>query len=288
MAIPQNKQFRLPMLKFLADNKEHHRSEVFEYLDKEFQFTDEDKAQRLPSGGSRLGSRKVRALADLKAANLLENTARGYYKITEQGQEVLKGNPSIIDQKLLLQYAPADSKFFYPQKKNRIKIDNKKNLDKNNLSNELLQNIKNKDPSFLERLAVKLVLAMGYGYSHEEAGEAIGKSHDGGIDGIIKQDMLGLLDTIYLQAKRYDSRPVGVGEIRDFVGALAAKRAQKGIFITTSRYTKSAREYVPMVRYTIVLIDGNELVDYMIKYNVGVVKDETFGTKKIDSDYFEQ
>ena len=287
MAIPTVYQLLLPMLKFMTDNKKHHRSEIFEYLDKEFQFTDEDKAQRLPSGGSRLSSRKVWALTHLKAANLLENTAQGYYKITKQGQEALKENPSTITREILLQYAPTNSKFFYPLKKNSMKIDNKKNLDKNNLSNELLQTIKNKDPYFFEQLVSDLLPAMNYGYSREEACEVIGRSGDGGIDGIIKEDLLGL-SIIYWQAKRYKSRSVGAREIRDFVGALAAQHAQKGIFITTSNYSKSARKYVKMVPQNVGLIDGNELVDYMIKYNVGVTKDEAFGTKKIDSDYFEQ
>ena len=160
-------------------------------------------------------------------------------------------------------------------------------LLKDNLSNELLQNIKNKDPYFFERLVVDLLLAMGYGGSRKEAEEAIDKSHDGGIDGIIKEDKLGL-DIIYLQAKRYDSGSIGEGAIRNFVGALAAQHAQKGIFITTSSYSKSAREYVQMVPQKVILIDGDDLVDFMIENNVGVSKDATFEIKKIDSDYFEQ
>ena len=314
MAIPTHEQLHLPMLKFMADNKEQHRSEIFEHLDKEFQFTDEDEAQRLPSGSSRLDSRKVWALAHLKHANLLENTARGYYKITKQGLEVLKENPSTVTQEVLLRYAPADSKFFYPSKKDTAKVDNEQNLDegsessqtplklieenyqslentyqllKDTLSNELLQNIKNKEPDFFEQLVVDLLLAMGYGGFRKEAGEVTGKSHDSGIDGIIKVDELGL-DIIYLQAKRYQSASIGEKEIRDFVGALTAKHAQKGIFITTSSYTKSARKYIQKVPQKVILIDGDELVDLMIKNNVGVSKDATFEIKKIDSDYFKQ
>ena len=307
MSIPSDKLFRLPILKIMKDGKERHRKEIFDHLDIEFQFSEEDKTQRLASGVCRLGDRKQWALTHLKYANLLENVARGYYKITEQGQEVLKENPSIIDREILLRYAPADSKFFYSQKKDKDKPDDNQNIDtdldssqtplelinenyqllRDNLSSELLETIKNKDPQFFENLVVDLLIAMGYGGSRQEAGEAIGKSHDGGIDGIIKEDKLGL-DIIYLQAKRYDSGSIGEGAIRNFVGALAAKHAQKGIFITTAGYSKSAREYVKKVPQKIILIDGADLVDFMIDNNVGVSKDYSFEIKKIDLDYFEQ
>ena len=306
MGIPLNKQLRLPILKAMADGKERHRTEIFDYLDKEFQFSEEDKKQRAPGGSYRLDQRKVWALANLKHANLLESTARGYYKITKQGQEVLKKNPSIISKEILLRYAPVDSRFFYSQKKDKEptndEYESAKDLEssqtprelieenyqklKDSLSDELLQNIKKKEPKFFEKLVVELLVAMGYGGSRKEAGEAIGKSHDGGIDGIIKEDKLGL-DIIYLQAKRYDSGSIGEEAIRNFVGALAAKHAQKGIFITTASYSRSAREYVEKVPQKVILIDGADLVDFMIENNVGVSKDLTFEIKKIDLDYFE-
>ena len=285
---------------------ERHRTEIFDYLDKEFQFSEEDKKQRAPGGSHRLYERKGWALANLKHANLLESTTRGYYRITKQGQEVLKENPSIISKEILFRYAPADSRFFYPQKKDKEPTNDEygsaKDLEssqtprelieenyqklKNSLSDELLENVKKKDPKFFEELVVELLVAMGYGGSLKEAGEAIGKSHDGGIDGIIKEDKLGL-DIIYLQAKRYDSGSIGEAAIRDFVGALVAKHAQKGIFITTAGYSKSAREYVEKVPQKVILIDGADLVDFMIENNVGVSKDLTFEIKKIDLDYFE-
>ena len=307
MSIPTDKQCRLPILKMMGDNKERHRKDIFDSLDKVFQFSEEDKTQRLATGGYRLGSRMIWALASLKAAGLLENPRRGYYRITEQGQNALKENPSVINTKFLLRYAPSDSPFYYPQKKNKGMTDNAQDADeeqdssqtplelieqnyqllKDNLSNELLEYIKNKPPEFFENLVVDLLLAMGYGGSRKEAGEAIGKSHDGGIDGIIKEDKLGL-DIIYLQAKRYDSGSIGEGSIRNFVGALAAKHAQKGIFITTAGYSNSAREYVKKVPQKVILIGGDDLVDFMIENNVGVSKDYTFEIKKIDLDYFEE
>ena len=307
MSIPPQKQLWLPILKMMGDNTERHRRDIFDSLHKEFQFSEEDRAQRLTSGGSKLETRMVWALANLKAANLLRNTAWGYYKITEQGQEVLRGNPSYISKETLLKYAPPDSPFYYPQKKDKERTDNAQDSDeeqdssqtplelieqnyqllKDNLSNELLENIKNKPPEFFENLVVDLLLAMGYGGSRREAGEAIGKSHDGGIDGIIKEDKLGL-DIIYLQAKRYDSGSIGEGSIRNFVGALAAKHAQKGIFITTAGYSNSAREYVKKVPQKVILIGGDDLVDFMIENNVGVSKVHAFEIKKIDLDYFEE
>ena len=306
MSIPSNKQLRLPILKAMEDGKERHRTEIFDYLDKEFQFSEEEKAQKLTSGGRKLENRMVWALSALKNADLLENTAWGYYKITKKGQEVLKEKPSIISMEILRQYAPADSKFFYPPKKEKKQTDNEQepNEDressqtpielieenyqklKDSLSDELTQNIKKKDPDFFEELVVDLLLAMGYGGSRKEAGEAIGRSHDGGIDGIIKEDKLGL-DIIYLQAKRYNNGSIREGAIRNFVGALVAKHAQKGIFITTADYSKSAREYVEKVPLKVILIDGADLVDFMIENNVGVSKDLTFEIKKIDLDYFE-
>ena len=306
MSIPSNKHLRLPILKIMGDNKDRHTSEIFDTLDKELQFSEEDKAQKLVSGGYRLRVRITWVIAYLKAANLLENTTRGCYKITKQGQEVLKENPSSISREILLRHAPTDSKFFYSQKKDKEEDDSEQDpredsessqtplelmeenyqLLKDNLSNELLQIIKKKDPYFFESLVVDLLIAMGYGGSRKEAGAAIGKSHDGGIDGIIKEDKLGL-DIIYLQAKRYDSGSIGESAIRNFVGALAAKHAQKGIFITTARYSNRAREYVKMVPQKVILIDSNDLVDFMIENNVGVSKSTTFEIKKIDLDYFE-
>ena len=306
MSIPSDNQLLLPMLKIMGDNKERHRSEIFDSLDKEFQFSEEDKIQKLASGGSRLHDRMVWALTKLNNANLLENTTRGCYKITQQGQEVLKENLSSIGIDTLLRYAPPDSKFFYPQKKNKEGGDSEQEpkedsessqtpkelinknyqLLKDNLSNELLEHIKKKDPYFFEDLVVELLLAMGYGDYQRDAGETTDKSHDGGIDGTIKEDKLGL-DIIYLQAKRYDSNPIGSQAIRNFVGALAEKQAQKGIFITTTSYTKAAQKCARDVPQKVILIDGNKLVDLMIENNVGVSKDITFEIKKIDLDYFE-
>ena len=306
MSNPSYGQLLLPILKIMGDSKERRIPEIFDSLDKELQFSEEDKAQKIASGGNELKNRISWSLSSLKNANLLENTARGCYKITKQGQEVLKENPSTISQETLLRYAPTDSKFFYPQKKDKEGDDSEQDLNedlelsqtplelmeenyqllKDNLSNELLQIIKKKDPYFFESLVVELLLAMGYGDYQKDAGATTDKSHDGGIDGTIKQDKLGL-DIIYLQAKRYDSNSIGAPDIQKFVGALDGKKAQKGIFITTTHYSKEARECERDSSKRVILIDGNKLVDLMIENNVGVSKDITFEIKKIDLDYFE-
>ena len=194
MSIPSDNYLMLPMLKIMGDNKERHKSEIFDALDKEFQFSEEDKVQKLASGSSRLIDRMNWAQTKLKNANLLENTTRGCYKITKQGQEVLKKNPSSISREILLRYAPTDSKFFYSQKKNKEGSDSEQDLNedsessqtpkelidencqllKNNLSNELLEHIKKKDPYFFEYLVVELLLAMGYGDYQRDAGETTG------------------------------------------------------------------------------------------------------------------
>lgn len=306
MPIPAYSEFFLPILKMMGDKRERHKSEIFDCLDKEFQFSEVDKSQLLKSGISSLSNRMSWGLSYLKQAGLLESEKRGYYKITEAGQKLFEQNPSAIDVELLREYAPKDSRFFYPKniKETDSEEDQNKDLDssqtplelivknhqllKDNLARELLEEIKNKKPRFFESLVVNLLLALGYGGSLTEAGEVKGGSGDGGIDGIIREDKLGL-DIIYLQAKRYDDdNSVGAQSIREFVGALSEKHASKGVFITTSYYTKSAREYVKQIPQKVILIDGDQLANYMIDNNVGVFTKESFNVKEIDINYFEE
>lgn len=156
---------------------------------------------------------------------------------------------------------------------------------KNDLSRDLLETIKSCSPAFFEKLMVDLITKMGYGGSRKDAGKALGKTGDGGIDGIIKEDKLGL-DTIYIQAKKWENT-VPVREIRDFAGALLSKKARKGIFIATSNFPKSAYEFVESIEHKIILIDGERLTNLMFEFNVGVSTQSTYEVKKIDSDYFE-
>ncbi|WP_258405561.1 restriction endonuclease [Shewanella zhangzhouensis] len=153
------------------------------------------------------------------------------------------------------------------------------------LADELLEQIHSLSPKFFEQLVVDLMLAMGYGGSQKDAGQATQYTNDGGIDGIIKEDKLGL-DSIYLQAKRYRDNTIGRPDIQAFAGALDMHRARKGVFITTSSFSKDAREFVSMIEKRIVLIDGRELAALMIEHNVGVSTRELYAVKAIDSDYF--
>ena len=156
----------------------------------------------------------------------------------------------------------------------------------NNLAQDLLAKVKNTSPTFFERLVIDLLLKMGYGGSLKDAGKAIGQTGDEGIDGIINEDKLGL-DVIYIQAKRWKGT-VGNRLIHQFVGALEGKHADKGIFITTSNFTKNAKEYASKIDKKVVLIDGQQLVQHMIDYDIGVSKITNYEVKKIDTDYFNE
>lgn len=238
----------------------------------------------------------------LKMAGLIESPKRSYFKITDLGLSVLKQNPTEINSKYLEQFpgfvefrtikksgAEIKSVIQSPQVEGTPRESIEENIQKlkDDLGGDLIIKIKQSSPEFFERLVVDLLLKMGYGGSQKEAGEAIGKSGDEGIDGIIKEDKLGL-DTIYIQAKRWDGT-VGRPEIQKFIGALQMKGAKKGIFITASNFSKEAKESVDMTGNTkIVLIDGELLVNLMIQNDIGVSKIASYEIKQIDSDYFSE
>ncbi len=238
----------------------------------------------------------------LKNAKTIENVKRGHYQITERGKRLFEQNTSITDE-TLKQY-PEFIEYLTKSNKNKgkksVKGTNNINSDdkgtpleiiENNfykinteLSSELIETIKKTSPEFFENLVIDLLLKMGYGGSREDAGEAIGRVGDEGIDGIIKEDLLGL-DNIYIQAKRWNNT-VQRPEIQKFVGALSGKNANKGVFITTSKFSKKAIEYAKNVNFTIILIDGNKLTNLMIEHNVGVSTQSIYEIKKVDFDYF--
>lgn len=308
LAIPDYQTLMLPLLKEIADQQEHHFSSLVPILSSKFNLTQEELSQLLPSGQmTTIKSRVGWARTYLKKAGLLEQPNRGYLKITKRGLEVLNQNPEIIDVKFLEQFPEfvefRDAGKVEDKNFDNINIDHSKLLEPFKtkyspeetllniydglnlmLAAELLDNIKLCSPAFFERLVVGVLLAMGYGGSRSEAGRAIGRSGDGGIDGIIDEDKLGL-DSIYIQAKRWEGI-VGRPEIQKFVGALQGNRAHKGVFITTSDFTKEAKEYVKNINNKVVLIDGLSLAKLMIENNVGVSVVATYEVKKIDSDYF--
>jgi len=299
--IPSYEEIMLPLLKFLSDEHEHSLSEAQDKLAEHFNLSESELRERLPSGTQPVFRNRLGwARTYMKKAGLVESTKRAHFKITERGKKLLGENPKSIDAKFLNRY----EEFQEFKSSTNSKINNEKTIEeidektpeeileiahqnlKSSLIHELLGIIKSGSPAFFENLIVDLVLAMGYGGSKSDAGRAMGKSGDGGIDGIIKEDKLGL-DIIYLQAKKWEGT-VPIKEIRDFTGALASKRAKKGIFITTSNFPNSAYEFVKNLEYKIILIDGELLAEYMIEHNVGVSTTQTYFVKNIDSDYFEE
>lgn len=298
MPIPSYQDIMLPLLKFTADRKEHSKDQAVEHISSLFRLTEEEKQALLPSGHQTvIGNRTGWARTYLKMAGLLEYTRRGHFKITDRGLEALEKNPPRIDVKYLEQF-PEFLEFRAKRREETESDEEKEGLKTpeelieegyrrttEGLLQDLLTEVRKASSSFFERLVIDLLLKMGYGGSVRDAGQNIGRTGDGGIDGIIKEDKLGL-DSIYIQAKRWETGAVGRPEIQSFVGALAAHKGTKGIFITTSDFTKDAREYVPKVNTNIVLIDGKRLAELMIEHNVGVSISRTFAIKKIDTDYF--
>lgn len=301
MAVPGYQDFIYPFLKQLEDGKEYRLQDLYEILAKHFSLTEEDIAEKLPSGKQTLVVNRIGwARTYLNKAGLIQVVRRAVFKITEEGVKVLN-DPSVsrIDRKFLMRYE-SFNKFINnsadtindvppdPQQTPLELIDYNYTILKNELQELILEKILDCSPVFFERLIVDLVVAMGYGGSVNDAGRAIGKSGDEGIDGIIKEDVLGL-DMIYLQAKRWKvestvSRP----DIQAFVGSLVGKKASKGIFITTAKFSKEARVYAESIDKRVILIDGQQLTSLMFKYNVGVSDEEVFVIKKIDLDFFEE
>ncbi|MBW4606416.1 MAG: restriction endonuclease [Hassallia sp. WJT32-NPBG1] len=300
MGIPDYQKIMLPLLMYASDGQEHSLRETIEALADKFNLSEEERKELLPSGQQAIFDNRVGwTKTYLKKARLLESPQREFIKITDRGKKVLNEKPSIINTQFLEQF-PEYIEF----RTTRRNVDNGKLIIEPDVDNtpqesiergyqqirkevetEILNRVKSCSPNFFERLVVDLLIKMGYGGSRRDAGKAIGKSSDGGIDGIIKEDKLGL-DIVYIQAKRWDNTVVGRPEIQKFVGALHGQRARKGVFITTSRFSQEAKDYVAMIDSKIVLIDGQELAQLMIDNNVGVSTVSTYEIKKIDSDYF--
>lgn len=295
MAMPDFQQLMLPVLTIVGDGSEHQRQEIFENAARFFNLTHEERTHLLPSGKQyTFDNRAGWAITYLKKAGLLSSPSRGIIKITERGKEVLKSRPSEINKKFLEQFSEfRDFKKYQREKQPEPTSDltpeeileNSSQELRNELSHELLERVKSCSPEFFERLVIDLLVAMGYGGSKSEAGQRVGKSGDGGIDGIIKEDKLGL-DVVNIQAKRWQN-PVGRPEIQAFVGSLAGNRAKKGVFITTSKFTDGAIDYVSRIEQKVVLIDGEELSQLMIDHDIGVSEESRYIVKKIDLDYFE-
>jgi len=300
--IPGFQKFMLPLLKFAGDKKEHSTTEALEFIATEFNISEEQKNELLPSGNQKIFSNRVFwAKSYLKMSGLVENTKRAHFKITNRGLDTLSENPVEINLRYLKKFpdyvelseswkkgnsnSDTEEEIVTPQTPEEL-LDSSYQAIRKTLAQEILSKMKLCSPSFFEKMVVELLVKMGYGGSRTDAGKAIGRSGDEGIDGIIKEDKLGL-DIIYIQAKRWEN-VVGRPEIQKFVGALAGQGAKKGIFITTSRFTNEAKDYIPRNETKIVLIDGELLASLLIDYNLGVSTQAVYELKKIDSDYFEE
>lgn len=302
MSIPDYQTCMLPLLKLAADGKPRKLTDAIETLSKQFKLTVEEREELLPSGTQFVIANRIAwARTYLKKAGLLSDPKRGEFQITDRGRELLNTNLKELNSKYLRQYDEFNE---FQRKSNAKRNHEEAAIDHaaystpeealeygyqkltENLSDEILEKIMSCAPAFFERLVVELLVKMGYGGSLKEAASIVGKSGDGGIDGIIKEDKLGL-DAIYIQAKRWGS-VVGRPEIQKFVGALDGQKARKGIFITTSSFTQDALEYAKGTTVKVVLIDGLRLAELMIENNLGVAAVMTYQIKKVDSDYFEE
>lgn len=303
MPIPDYQTLMLPLLRFAADGNDHTTREAVEVLATEFQLTPAERNELLASGQQAIFNNRVGwANSYLKKAGLLESPRRGALRITARGKQILGDNPTRIDVKYLERF-PEFIEFRDASRNNRettttesVAIATEQTPEEAlelahqslrlSLAQDILSRILSCSPTFFERLVVELLVKMGYGGSRRDAGERIGQSGDGGIDGIIKEDRLGL-DTIYIQAKRWQGS-VGRPEIQKFVGALQGQRAKKGVFITTSSYTAEAIDYASRIDTKVVLIDGQLLANLMMDFDVGVSVSASYIVKRIDSDYFEE
>ncbi len=305
MAVPDYQSLMLPVL-VASSAGEVRIGDAVSRIAEQLGLTPEDREQRLPSGKQTLfGNRVHWAKTYLGKAGLIEITRRGHFTITARGHDVLRTRPTRIDNDFLDQFE--DFRRFREKSARTVAAHNRPpGPDPDNqmqtpdeimrashrqieaaLAQDLLDRIRAAPPDFFERLIVSLLLSMGYGGSAANAGRALGRSGDDGVDGVIDQDALGL-DRVYIQAKRYaNGNNIGSGAIRDFFGSLDRHKAAKGLFVTTSDFSPAARETAEFLSKRIVLIDGEQLTMMMIRYNVGCRVEDTLHIKKIDEDFFE-
>ncbi|MFO9199147.1 restriction endonuclease [Legionella pneumophila serogroup 1] len=304
MTIPTYQECMLPMLKVLKDNSNIKSTRLISLMGDWFHLSDDEREELLSSGRTTILRTRVHwAKVYLKQAGLVEYPKRGYVAITEKEIQVLQKNPSNIDTNYLKKF-PDFIRFIERSKTESQQGSNSEYSEnyspdevltrtfermKNQTCEELLEVIKSSSPQFFEKLVVQVIVSLGYGGSLQEAGQAIGKSGDGGVDGVIKEDRLGL-ELIYLQAKlkKDDKYNVGRPDIQKFYGALQGKQAKKGIFITTTDFSNEAREYLKVIDKKIILLNGKELIELMWEYNIGLNVSATYEVKDLDLDFFKE
>ncbi len=304
MAIPDYQTLMLPLLKIAADGEIHTKRDTVNLLAEQFNVSDDERKELLPSGSQEIFDNRVGwARTYLKKAELINYVQRGQFQITERGKSVLAKNPPKITVAFLKQF-PEFQEFHKPVRsatnepveapETEAAAETPEELVgsgylklRKQVEQDVLARVNACPPEFFERLVVKLLTTIGYGGSMADAGKRLGKTGDGGVDGVIKEDKLGL-DLLYIQAKRWNDATVGRPEIHKFVGALQGQRAKKGIFITTSTFTKDAKDYVDAIDTKVVLIDGGRLAELMFEYGVGVQIVNSYVVKRIDSDFFDE
>jgi restriction system protein len=297
--VPNFQDFMVPLLRFAADGREHSMAEAAEHVARELGIGEDARREVLSSGRqTRFDNRLGWARTHLTKAGALEASRRAHFRITTRGHDLLASNPDGLTRNVLNQF---DEYRQFRQRRAAVEpegtdlgedstpeetLDRSYQAFRRDLAEDLLAHVKGSSPAFFEQLVVDLLVKMGYGGSYKDAARAVGRSGDEGIDGIIKEDRLGL-DVLYVQAKKWEN-PVRRPEVQAFAGSLEGQRARKGVFITTSRYTPDAREYVSKIEKRIVLIDGEELAELMIDHGIGVSDPfETYALRRIDEDYFE-
>lgn len=295
MAVPDFQGFFKPLLDFASDGKEHSMQEAREVMAKSMGLPEEDLKESLPSGvQTKFDNRVAWAKSYLVQAKVLAASRRGHFRITERGLELHKKGHKRIDVKVLNRYpefiefhkarTPKEEEPEPTAETPEETLQKAYQSIRSDLAGQILERIITNSSQFFERLVVDLMVAMGYGGSRADAGKSIGGSADEGIDGIIKEDRLGL-DVVYLQAKKWEAT-VGRPEVQKFVGALHGKRAKKGVFITTGKFSDDARKYVETIDPKVILIDGRSLAELMIDHNLATTTTATYLIKRIDSDYF--
>ena len=298
MAVPDFQTLMLPTLRAFEDGAAHRIVDLRETIAKQFQLTQEDRAERLKSGTGLFTNRVAWALAYFGRAKLLDNVAPGIYRLTDRGRDFLETAPSQVTVKMLHRFPEVAG--MYPRKvKASASADAvspatetpeevlEQTIDtlRKDVAREVLAAVNSVSAAAFERIVVDLLLGMGYGGAVKGAGRVIGRPGDGGVDGTIKQDKLGL-DVVYVQAKRWRDN-VGSPEVMRFCGSLTAHHAAKGVMITTSEFSRDAIEYVRKVPQKIILIGGRELADLMVEHGVGVATQQTLEVKRLDRDYFD-
>ena len=302
MAVPDFQSWFLPLLRRLTDGADHTMSELYEQLADDRGLSTDDRAELLKSGTQFIYRNRIAwARTYLKKAGLLESPGRGQIRITQRGRDVLAENPAKLNVSFLRRFPEFVAVHTYkapdasggpglieaePDSREtpQDSLERAQGELRQQLADDLLDRVLKAPPSFFERLVVDLLLRMGYGGSREDAGRTIGKAGDGGLDGVINEDRLGL-DVIYIQAKRWENT-VGRPVVQAFAGSLEGVRAKKGVLITTSTFSPEANAYVRQIEKRIILIDGVMLAGLMIEHNVGVTLEATYEVKRVDLDYF--